>query len=64
MEKIELTLVEIIDWCLFGLEKGNPAGVPPMLRDLKQSLQQLDDNTCPLCGTEHVELHRFSGLEV
>lgn len=64
MGKIELTIVEIIDWCLFGLKKGNPEGVPPLLEDLKQALQQLDDNVCPLCGTKHVELHRFSGIEV
>lgn len=61
---MDLTIVEIIDWCIYGLQEGNPAGVPPLLNDLKKALEELNEHVCPLCGTEHITLNRFSGLEI
>jgi len=64
---MDLTFVEIIDWCIYGLEEGNPEGVPPLLKDFKKKLQELDDNAdnvCPLCGKGKFTLNRFSGIEI
>lgn len=64
MSTLQLTLPEIVDWCIYGLTKGNPDAVLPLLIDLQQALQELEDNVCPLCGTKHVELNRFSGIKI
>lgn len=65
MEKMQLTLPEIVDWCIYGLTEGNAKAVPSLLQELKKAAQELEDShICPLCGTKHVELNRYSGIEI